>query len=111
MDIWAAAVADFLNTWPALDSLMSKCIKNPKQMLLEGAAIGCGVVLIREPVVMWSWCPGPTCLWEPCTKRGRELFCDNASVCLALNSRFCNHRHAGIVPVFSVDSKLGERRD
>lgn len=35
----------------------------------------------------------------------------NTSVRLALNSRFCDCRHAGRVPVLFVDSKLGERRD
>lgn len=55
MDMCAAALADFLNTsCRALHSLMSKCVKNPKQMLLEGAGVGCGVILFREPVVMWS---------------------------------------------------------
>lgn len=56
-----------------LHLLMSKSVKNPKQMLLEGAGVGCGMILCREPAGMWSWCPGPTCLREPCTKRESEF--------------------------------------
>lgn len=66
MDMWAATLAD-------LHLLMSKSVKNPKQMLLEGAGLGCGMVLRGEPVGMWSWCPGPTCLRELRMERESEL--------------------------------------
>lgn len=66
MDMWAATLAD-------LHLLMSKSVKNPKQMLLEGAGVGCGMVLRGEPAGMWSWCPGPACLREPCVERARAL--------------------------------------
>lgn len=71
MDMWAATLADFLTRPFAFTD--EKSVKNPKQMLLEGAGVGCGMILCREPAGMWSWCPGPTCRREPCTEREREF--------------------------------------
>lgn len=63
-------------------------------MLLEGAGVGCGMILCREQV---SW---PHMLAGAVQGDG-ERAPDNASVSLSLNSPFCAHWHAGSVPVLS----------
>jgi len=60
-------------SFPPLHLMMSKSVKSPKQMLLEGADVGRGVALCGEPAGVWSWCPGPTGLREPLTDRESAL--------------------------------------
>lgn len=98
MDVLAATLADFLT--PTLHLLMSKSVKNTKQMFLEGAGVGCGMIVCREPAGMWSWCPGPRCLLEPCMER--ELL---ITPVLSPELPRCVCRRAGRVPVLLCRSR------
>lgn len=51
---------------------MSKSVKNLKQMLLEGAGVGCGVA-VQGASRDVELCLGPTRVQQPCAGKEREL--------------------------------------
>lgn len=95
----AAALA---NATPPLHLLMSKSVKNLKQMLLEGDSLGCGVAVqgASRDVELVSW-PHTS---AAAMHRERERAPDNASVHVKvivheLNPLCYVHGRAGRVPV------------
>lgn len=89
---------------PPLHLLMSKSVKNLKQMLLEGDGLGCGVAVqgASRDVELVSWPHTSAAAMH--RERERERAPDNASVHVKvivheLNPLCYVHRSAGRVPV------------